>query len=290
MRRLSKPPLTQASVFAACGQGVNDVGLKMRCEAIAPQLIEQELIYEQLASRGQLQQWVAHPRGNDTALTIGHVTRGDLKGLYVNQMARAGKPARIFYDQLRVSAPNNICPYCGIGAVETIDHFLPKGRYSSLSVLPSNLVPACRDCNTGKLDGVLTDARVFSHPYFEETCVFSEEWLFASILPSQVIHAVYRVVTPGTWSAETSQRVVGHFAEFDLFRRFSIQAAERLSYYANLIDGMVREGAGDDVQRILVFTIQSELAAYGVNSWQVALSKAVAHDVWFCTVGYTQLL
>lgn len=253
-------------------------------------MLQQEMNYDQLASSGQLHQFAPHSRGEDHVRVIGNVTRADFKGLYTNQMVRTGKPARHFYDQLRVSVPNNRCPYCGIGAVETIDHFLPKGRYSSLSVLPLNLVPACRDCNTGKLDGITTAENISSHPYFEKQCVFLDEWLFASIIKSEIVHVTFHVEAPIVWPIEISRRVLNHFSEFDLSRRFSIQAAGRLTYYANLINGMLNGDASDALPTLLNLNIESELAAYGVNSWQVALAKAVAKDFWFCTTGYTQLL
>lgn len=262
--------------------------MNARCNAIAPLMAQQELAYNQLASAGQLDQWPAHPLGKDQELALGQVTRGELKGLYTDHLARSGKVARNFYDQIRVSAPNNICPYCGIGAVETIDHFLPKSRYSSLSILPSNLVPACRDCNTGKGAPVITATTTHAHPYFEDACVFQDEWLFATIVSSQVIHVVFHVVTPVLWPIATSKRVVNHFVEFKLSKRFSIQAAERLSYYSEMISSMIDGGADDSVSTFLQINARSEQTANGLNSWQAALAKAVAKDIWFQTAGYAQ--
>lgn len=288
MKRLNMPGFVQAPVFAACLQGVGSLDANARCTAIAEYMNQQEVAYRQLALAGDLHLWNPHPRGGDHELALGQVTRGEFKGLYSDHMARSGKPARTYYDQLRMSAPNNICPYCRIGVVETIDHFLPKGRYSSLSVLPLNLVPACRDCNTGKLDGVATIDSLSSHPYFENQCVFTDEWLCAQIISDPVLHVAYSAVTPAGWDGETSQRVTSHFRVLDLARRFSVQAAGRLAFYANLVNDIA--GAGGDVAAMLRLTNRAELAAHGLNSWQAALAKAVEDDQWFCSEGYAQLL
>ena len=289
LKTLSKPSFGQDPVFTTCVQGVADTGATTRLNAIKPQLLERERTYDQLASLGRLDQWPPHPQGGNDLLALGAVSRGELKGLYTDQMARAGRPARNYYDQLRVSAPGNLCPYCGIGAVETLDHFLPKGRYSTLSVLPLNLVPACRDCNTGKHGGAVTAESMTLHPYFEDASISRDEWLFATIVSAQVIHVEFRAATPNAWPASVSRRVMNHVSEFDLSRRYGIQAAGRLTYYADYINGLMTSGADYAIAEFLRLNAQSERTAYGVNSWQAALAKAVAEDAWFSSKGYTQL-
>lgn len=290
MRRLQKPALAQTPVYAACVQGIRDVDLSTRCANITQQVANQETGYSQLAVAGQLFAWPSHPIGGDAAASIGSVTRGEFKGLYTNQLARGGSHARIFYDQIKGAVPNNICPYCGFGVIETLDHFLPKAHYSSLSVLPLNLIPACRDCNIGKQASIVTPASMHSHPYFEEDCVLQDEWLFASIVHAGVPFAEFTAHAPACWTPATAQRVENHFSEFDLARRFSIQAAERLKSWANMIDYLTANGTDDAVRTFLLMVAGSERKACGVNSWQAALAKAAANDIWFHTTGHTLLL
>ena len=290
MRRLQKPALAQPPVYAACVQGVRDVDLSTRCADIAQKVADQETVYSQLAVAGQLYKWPAHPIGDDAAGSIGSVSRGEFKRLYTNQLARGESPARNFYDQIKGAVPNNICPYCGIGAVETLDHFLPKAHYSSLSVLPLNLIPACRDCNVGKNASIVTPASMHSHPYFEENCVIQEEWLFASIVHAEIPFAKFTAHPPTCWTPSYAQRVKNHFSEFDLARRFSIQAAERLKSLANLIGNLTEKGTDETVRMFLHMTAEAEIKACGVNSWQAALTKATANDTWFHTTGHALLL
>lgn len=271
-------------------QGIRDVDVSTRCTDIARQVANQETVYSQLAVAGQLFAWPSHPIGNDTAASVGSVTRGEFKGLYTNQLARGGSHARSFYDQIKGAVPNNICPYCGFGVIETLDHFLPKGHYSSLSVLPLNLIPACRDCNIGKNASVVTPTSMHCHPYFEEDCVLQDEWLFASIVHATVPFAEFTVRAPAYWTSATAQRVQSHFSEFDLARRFSIQASERLKSWANMIDDLTKNGTDETVRTFLLIAAGSELRACGLNSWQAALAKVAANDTWFRTTGHTLLL
>lgn len=255
-------------------------------------MIDDERIYAQRASAGQLHTTPSHPRAGNEILSIGRLSRGELKNLYTGNMARKGKPARSYYDQLRVSVAGDICPYCGIGPVETIDHFLPKGRYSSLSVMPVNLVPACRDCNTEKLDGIATSQGLTAHPYFEDQCVVNERWLWATIISTPMVHVEFRATPPIGWNIAVANRILNHFSDLDLARRYSIQAAGRLTYYATILNGLYEEHAGtsaeDSISLIMNLSTQSERNAYGLNSWQHALAAAIANDRWFIQDGYKQ--
>ncbi|ANC41889.1 hypothetical protein A6V27_16680 [Hafnia alvei] len=41
----------------------------------------------------------------------------------------------------------SFCPYCGNPMIpDTLDHFIPKGKWPEFSIFPNNLVPQCRGC------------------------------------------------------------------------------------------------------------------------------------------------
>jgi 5-methylcytosine-specific restriction endonuclease McrA len=64
----------------------------------------------------------------------------------------------------------SLCPACGeLGSPNTLDHYLPKGKYPHLCVTPANLIPMCDACQLAKLEkvGDATQARFFLHPYFD---------------------------------------------------------------------------------------------------------------------------
>lgn len=63
-----------------------------------------------------------------------------------------------------------LCPACGEpGRPNTLDHYLPKGRYPQFSITPANLFPMCDACQAKKLvkTGNAAEPRFFLHPYFD---------------------------------------------------------------------------------------------------------------------------
>lgn len=64
----------------------------------------------------------------------------------------------------------SLCPACGeAGAPNTLDHYLPKGKYPHFCVTPHNLFPMCDACQTQKKEktGDAANPRFFLHPYFD---------------------------------------------------------------------------------------------------------------------------
>ena len=63
-----------------------------------------------------------------------------------------------------------LCPACGEpGRPNTLDHYLPKGRFPHFSLTPANLFPMCDACQGKKLEktGDVAQPRYFLHPYFD---------------------------------------------------------------------------------------------------------------------------
>jgi hypothetical protein len=69
----------------------------------------------------------------------GSVRKKDMKQLYTQQMVQ-NKKGRKIYDKLMNIAPLSRCPFCGIGIVSTLDHYLPKAKFPIFSVLTYNLI------------------------------------------------------------------------------------------------------------------------------------------------------
>lgn len=285
---MDKPEITQEAVFRACISGIGDIPSRTRCEAIADDLLDGEVQYSEMAAHKRLYLAQAHARGGDHFRVILDATRKDLKALYSKQMVPATKLARNFYDKIKMSAKGNICPYCSLGAVETLDHFLPKGRYSPYSILPLNLIPSCRDCNTVKADEICTLDNATSHPYFEDREVMHDEWLRAEIIELDEVHAAYTVVPPSHWPIERSERIKNHFSALELSRRYGVQAATRLPFYADLISSMRKNQSSRAIASILASFVTAEVKAGGENSWQAALAKAVVRSNHFQESGYLQ--
>lgn len=59
----------------------------------------------------------------------------------------------------------NVCPYCGFGEANTLDHVLPESVYKELATCRLNLVPLCWTCNHKKR---ANDYNGFIHAYYQE--------------------------------------------------------------------------------------------------------------------------
>ena len=79
-----------------------------------------------------------------------NVPYSEMKKVYDEKFAKAEAVGRTYYDAIMAQAERGICPICGVRLASTLDHYLPKAKVPTLSVTPSNLIPACRDCNMDK--------------------------------------------------------------------------------------------------------------------------------------------
>lgn len=191
--------------------------------------------YQTAASASQL--FLIPPLDTSNAAdpnVIGPLKKTDLEKLYTQYFAGESKPARAVYDAIKNSAKES-CPFCGgIGTPKNVDHFLPKAHFPQFSVLPMNLVPACRDCNMeskGHGFSTLEEEQVI-HPYFEADHFFYEQWIFAVYTAGadddDPGYFEYFVAPPHGWSETDKKRVEKYFKDFDLATRYATQAAKSL--------------------------------------------------------------
>ncbi|WP_118775702.1 HNH endonuclease [Haemophilus haemolyticus] len=179
-------------------------------------------------------------------------------------------------------SPTIRCPFCGgIGIPTQLDHFLPKSRYGHFSVLPYNLVPICKDCNTEykKEFFPISKYEQLIHPYLDDDCFFNQQWLYAKYEDDTV---TYFVVPPDTWSYDKKEKVHFHFQTFNLAERFAENAVGSLSDLLNQIQASKAYGMDKDMfeSSIIESVIQNESR---VNSWKRVLFLAIKDrlsDIW----------
>lgn len=286
MKRLPKPDLKPEVVYAACIDGLSDATLSQRFKKIAATMSAQHVYYDTLAQTERLHEFVAHDWGKREQIVIPDIRKGEFVDLYDKCMVEKNKPGRDYYDKIMMSAPRKICPYCCIGHVSTLDHFLSKSYYSSLSTLPANLIPACKDCNTGKGANKLSADNQVPHPYFETDAIERDVWLQARIVPQKMPIADYSVAIPAHWPQPLGKRVENYFRDLDLGERFSVQAAAELERMARYLNQL--KSQDDRIEHLRrQFVAEDDRAR---NSWTAPLYRAAANDPWFYSTGFTRLL
>jgi hypothetical protein len=279
------PATSAKESFAISATGIVNIGLKNRILEIEPAITAAETRYSTAGYAKSLYLIPPNNRRNEEFL-VGQVTKGELKDMYSYYLVDKSKPGRSVYDVLLASAPNGICPLCGVGYAATLDHFLPKSKFPLFSILPSNLVPACRDCNTGKLTAHATTYGEQSlHPYFDHGIYVDDQWLFAKVMHTSPASISFYVSPPSNWTGGDKERVESHFTSFKLSERYAILAAGELASINSILRSYIYSSGPSAIQDYLNACAISEFNLYK-NSWKTAMLLALAADDWFCYTGF----
>jgi hypothetical protein len=286
MKKLPLPTSDHATVFAACLQGIGSPALVAHYTHNYSDCAVLELDYAQRAQASVLYALprVTVPRGTDP-IVLNALRRSELTKLYTEYLVPKSKPGRVHYDRLKVTS-NGKCPLCGdLGQVRTLDHYLPKANFPLYSIVPANLIPCCRDCNSEKLAGFASVAnRQTLHPYFDNNRFFTERWLSARVVPGTPPVLEYSVTPPAGWSAADRGRVVAHFEEYDLAKRFSIEAGADLpeTIQMRITESALLSPAEFSVQ----LREKSDELPLSINHWRRVMFAALASDAWFCSYAH----
>lgn len=284
MRTLVKPNFELAEIYQQCLAGIGDAKLVLDLQVILPAFYAQADLYDSKASESRLYELPQNTAGNEDVILNG-ITKKQIKNLYSQYLVSQEKPARIYYDALIGMAPNGKCPYCGFGQASTLDHYLPKSKYPFFSILASNLVPSCKDCNTGKSAVVASVANDQSiHPYYDSGVFVDSQWLYATVEESEPPSVTFFVDPPLGWLEVSKQRAFKHFADFKLAKRFSIEAADEISTISDSFSESIENLDEQEVRRQLLRKSNAEFQKYK-NSWKTALYQALASSDWYCRVG-----
>ncbi|QKW29143.1 hypothetical protein HUT11_25810 [Streptomyces seoulensis] len=274
---LPRPDLDVRDVYSTCISNTRPTKVKARLEQLEDAVADAADEYETAATTASLHT-LSHlrdqPDGADTA-------KGDnkkLTGCYTSRMARKGSAGREIYDQLLKRAHRGLCPLCGHGFADTIDHQLPKVAYPLLAVTPANLVPACLPCNKARGEAAPATAEEQTlHPYFDD--VTDHVWLAARLTTPPEPGAVFFVSPHPDWSATLTARVQRHFTTCNLARLYAAQVGTELAALNDYLRGKPYRAVLDEMQH--------RAASYGTrNSWQAALYRALAASPWYITSGY----
>lgn len=284
MRSIDIPENDIREVYEKCVEGVYLEDFTLRLTTIKNNIVIESESYNEKAQNAE---WFNIDNDEDVAnedILIGEVTKKELKNLYTQYMIGKGKPARSIYDHLLGRAPFGKCPYCGYGHARTLDHYLPKNGYPKFSVLPYNLVPSCRDCNTLKsTTSASTAENQTLHPYYDHVELTSEQWLYATIQDAS-LSIEYYVSAPNNWTELSKQRVIAHFKEYDLEKRFPLEAADELATLNGQYTDDLYLTDSEAVKRDLFSRAEGAYRA-NKNSWRTAMYQALGESDWFCNEG-----
>jgi hypothetical protein len=282
MKQLHKPDLSAMDVFDCCVAGIKERVVAEKFSAARATVDDHFREYNARAIAHALDTFMACDWGKKEQIIVGALSKGELVDLYVSQMVSKDGVGRKYYDQLLMLAPLGICPFCGFGHASTLDHFMSKSRFPVFSVLALNLIPACKDCNTGRVASSSGSNGQMMHPYFEDESVYSDAWLFAEVLPTTPATLRYYADPPATWSTDLRNRALRFFGELNLAVRFSVQAAAELVEISEL---MAYLNSFDDRKAHLERMARLE-RTHRTNSWKAPMYEALAESDWYLASGH----
>ncbi|WP_225999806.1 HNH endonuclease [Paenibacillus sp. BJ-4] len=275
MNKLEKPEFGVVDVFNACIDSVQDNSLKKLLSDCSQEVINDESLYEELASTTSLYTFPKKDTVNNA------VNKSDMIKIYDYRMV--GGTGRSYYDTIFQAPKQGICPSCGEREVETLDHVLPKKNYPTLVVTPINLVPSCNKCNKKKSAKIaLSSYDEPIHPYYDD--IQTERWLYSRINRDSGIFVNYYVVEPENWDEVMIKRVKNHFAFFELGKLFSLRAALELSEKKYRLCKLHKDAGPETVKRYLEDFVEDYSSFYN-NNWKKSLYECLAADDWFCNEG-----
>ena len=285
MRAIAAPSYDAQTVYQTCINSISDAVLLGRLNLVTNSVVLAAQVYDQKASTKQLYTITPNHSSND-CLVVGSVTKKELKDVYSVHMLGRAKPARMLYDQLLSKAPLGRCPFCGFGQASTLDHYLPKSKYPLVAVVPNNLVPACKDCNTGKSAAIaVTEESQCLHPYFDHQHFVTEQWLFAEVVPTIPATLRFYVAPPPHWDGVSKKRVQSHFNDFKLGRRYSLEVIPQLACLRDTLSTYQSMLGAEGVKLHLQIEASSNFKLHK-NSWQTAMYQALATSDWYCNGGF----
>lgn len=285
MRYLPPPTDENAQAFAAgdvfetCVSMVKNTALRARLRTIRPDVETEAADYDTKAASKQLYRKQPHDR-------VGAVSGDKMVKVYTLRMVPKTSTGRPIYDRIMSAPVHSRCPLCGIGTVNTLDHYLPKTHFPVYSVTPNNLVPACNWCQGEKSEYYpTTEGDQLLHPYFDD--VDNEVWLAAEVVAGVPAGFRYFSSPPDHWMPSAKARVAAHLKELNLTVLFSSNAGSRLSEIRARLANLYQKGGADAVRAYLheeLFSIEADHR----NSWAAAMYRAAVASDWFCNGGFLE--
>ncbi len=286
MRRLEKPTYDVLEFYRTCISGVRSIELKQRLNTWSQRVVDAAELYDRYSKNNKLFEVISMQKKEAANHSVPFISKYESKNLYEYQVAKIGRPGRAVYSELLITK-NKKCPFCTVGKVKNLDHFLPKAHFPIYAVTPVNLVPSCRDCNLDKNADVAIDARKQTlHPYYDDAS--AEQWLFAKVAIESCPPVIeYFTDSSHIKSPELALKVQAHFIAYGLSETFTDYAADRLGeIYVDCKNRFNREGS----EELKKFLLEQKISCENdyKNSWSLAMYGALASSEWYCNGGFIE--
>ena len=259
--------VSSEELLNACIEHIGNKGQKEKIENLKDEILHAIDEYKMKATSGEL---CAMPH-----MALDDDVKNTLISLYKNQMGKAGNKnlPRKTYERILKNV-NYECPYCSVGFLYTIDHFLPKNKnaFPEFAVTIENLVPACSDCNRIKGEYISTDTnKQFLHPFFDGE--IKEKWLMADFrISNDMPIFVYNVIDTDAIDPVLLQRIK---FQFELLNLAWIYECKAISKFNEMSD----KWKLNPDKNSLCEAIGHIYNQSNVNTWETCFGEALINKV-----------
>lgn len=179
-----------------------------------------------------------------------------------------------------LEAAGNQCLLCSVTATGSLDHFLPRESFPSLSLFALNLIAACDDCNRTKGTAAHTDpARQFVHPYLDPLPLHAP---FLRCIPfaGAVLSPEFSIIPCQGVDADLETRLRWQFTKLDLNTLYSDQA---VFFFRECHLGWQELAAAENGALVtdLERTLRSATSEFGCNRWKPAFLRGLLEHADF---------
>lgn len=252
------------SVFDVCTPHSNDKALIARLQRSSPSVAKSEELLRTAWANGDPTEYLRRARFpmpcEDAAL----------RDLY-SRVLRDGAQYPL-YDEMRGRLRRGCCQ-CRNGVAYTLDHYFPQSTSPELSVVPINLIPTCRDCNSNKhtLNPKTIEDCVFN-PFFDDWRPYRLVAATLTVEPAVGVVVEYHVTKPIGCPDLVYRRAVKTFAAFKLDVNFSVAAGRHLT----AVKGLCRLAGGAGAVRQLLEHQATSLSDHNPNGWDSVMYRTLA--------------
>jgi len=178
--------------------------------------------------------------------------------------------------ELQEIAMQSVCPYCGIGEPNTIDHYIPKSLYPEFSVFGLNLIPCCWTCNMEKGEKWLENGnRRIINFYFDS--IPNEKFLHAIVSFNEhtdVPTLSLELRSNPKINQQFFRTIETHFRDLKLIERFEKKLNDEISnIYLTIVSSLTL--TIEEQKRNLETSSSVLKSRYGINFWKAALIDAL---------------
>jgi hypothetical protein len=280
MLAIPAPHEDTLDVFRECVAKTKDRNLKIKLRLVENDIVDSTRQFVNLAANATLHTITPNE------FVGGVITVDEMKSLYKNRFTKILARGETLYNRIKQAAWQGTCPLCAEREVTTLDHHLPQSLFPVLAVTPTNLVPACMNCNkikSNKYPRLAVEQTL--HPYFDN--IENDLWLCVRLIENNSPAFEFYVSPPANWINNMDGRVRHHLKVFDLERLYVRLAIKEICSTKGFLRRLLNRAGATEVQGLLQEQAIS-FAEENLNWWKSALYRALAASPWFCNGGFNR--